>query len=143
MGTFTIDQYQRKMRNLAKNIRKAAKKSTNAAAQFMVATARGLAPAKTGDLRRGIQAKLIKGAEFQVTSTVSQGFPHHLWINQNAPFRTIHPWWNRYQSTVYGDGTHNITGSPRYWHFATLRTVSLFGRLSRKNIQKVLKVRVI
>ena len=40
------------------------------------------------------------------------------------------------------DGTHIITGSPRYWHFATLRTVNLFGRVARKNIQKVLKVRV-
>ena len=142
MATFTIDQYQKRMRNLAKNLRKAAKKSTNATAQFMVATARGLAPAKTGNLRRGIQAKPIKGAEWQVSSSVPKGFPYHFWVNQTAPLRTIHPWWNRYQATRYGDGTHNITGSPRYWHFATLRTVNLFGRITRKNIQKVLKVRV-
>lgn len=143
MATYTIDQYQRKMRNLAKNIRKAAKTSTNATAQFMVTTARGLAPAKTGALRRNIIAKSIKGAEFQVTSIVPKTFPYHFWINQTAPMRTIHPWWNRYQPTAYGDGTHTITGSPRYWHFATLRTIKLFGRITRKNIQKTLKVRLI
>ncbi len=143
MPTYTPDQYQKRMRNLAKNLLKAAKKSTNAAAQFMVATARGMAPAKTGNLRRGIQPKSISGAEWQVISTVPKGFPYHFWVNQTAPMRTIHPWWNRYAGTVYGDGTHNITGSPRYWHLATLRTFGVFGRITRKNIQKVLKVRVI
>ncbi len=143
MPTYTPDQYQKRMRNLAKNLRKAAKKSTNAAAQFMVATARSMAPAKTGNLRRGIIAKPIKGAEFQVSSSVPKGFPYHFWVNQTAPLRTIHPWWNRYASTVYGDGSHNITGTPRYWHFATLRTVNLYPRITRKNIQKLLQVRVI
>lgn len=142
MATYTPDQFQRKMRNMAKQLRKAAKKSTNAAAQFMVATARGMAPRKTGNLRRGIRAKAIKGAEFQVSSRVEKDFPYHFWINQSAPLRTIHPWWNRYQSTVYGDGTHSITGTPRYWHFATLRTLAVFGKITRKNIQKVLKARL-
>ena len=143
MATYTPDQYQKKMRNIAKNLRKVAKKSSNAASQFMVATARSMAPAKTGNLRRGIIAKPIKGAEFQVTSSVPKAFPYHFWVNQTAPFRTIPMWWNRYQATRYGDGTHTITGTPRYWHFATLRTVNLFGRLTRKNVQKILKVRVI
>lgn len=142
MATYTIDQYQKKMRNMAKNLRKAAKKSSNAAAQFMVATARGMAPAKTGNLRRGIQAKPIKGTEWQVMSTVPKAFPYQFWVNQTAPHRTKLMWWNRYAPTVYGDGSHNITGTPRFWHFATLRTVNLFGRVTRKNVQKVLKVRV-
>ncbi len=139
MPTFTLSQYQREWRNRASRLRKVAKKSTNAAAQFMVATARGMAPSKTGALRKGIVAKPIKDAEWEVSSSVQKSFPYNLWVNQSAPFRRIHPWWNEFRATTYGDGTHRITGSPRFWHFSTLRTQKLFGRVARKNFQSIFK----
>lgn len=142
MATYTIDQYQRKMRGMAKQLQKAAKKSARDAAQFMANTARGMAPIKSGELRQGIVAKPIKDAEYEVSSTVPKDFPYNLWINQTAPYRTIHPWWNARQSTVYGDGSHINTGTPRFWHLATLRTYNLFGKIARKNIQKALRVTI-
>lgn len=143
MATYTLDQYQRVWRKRAVELRKAAKKSSRDAASFMVATAKGMSPLKTGALRTGIISKPIKDAEYEVSSSVAKEFPYNLWVNQTAPFRTINAVWNGRNPTVYGDGTHRITGTPRFWHFATLRTYALFSRITRKNIQNVLKVRII
>jgi len=142
MGTYTLDAYQKKMRGMARQLRNAAKKSSRDAAQFMSRTAKGMAGYKKGGLRDGIISKPIKGAEYQVSSSVPGNFPYNLWVNQTAPYRTIHPWWSK-AGAVYGDGTHRNTGTARFWHLATLRTQKLFGSVTRKNVQKILRVRLI
>jgi len=142
MATYTMDGYQKKMRMMASQLRRASRNSTTNAAMFMLRTAQGMAPFKTGDLRAGIKARHIKDSEWEVSSSVPKAFPYNLWVNQNAPYRTIKAVWNARQPTVYGDGTHTVTGTPRYWHFATIRTVAIFGSIVRKNIGKMLKVRI-
>lgn len=143
MATYTPDAYQKLWRRRAVQLKKAAKKSSRDAAMFMTRTARGMAPSKSGNLRLGISEPISIGNNaYEVMSTVPGDFPYNLWVNQNAPYRSIEMKWNGFHPTVYGDGTHRQTGTARYWHFATLRTYNLFGKITRKNIQNVLKVRV-
>lgn len=161
MGTYTVDQYQRKWRMVAKQLKKAAEKSTRDAALFMRNTARGMAPIGVGKLRQGINANPKTNQEWEVSSIVPGNFPYNMWVNQQAPYRTLHfkqkgGWippsrsktggWVRAfppnTNVLYGDGSHINTGSPRFWHLATIRTVDVFGKLARKNVQKALQVRL-
>lgn len=162
MATYTPDQYQRKMRAMAKELTKAARKSAHDAAMFMVRTAKGMAPIKSGALREGIRSDPVTGSEYEVSCTVPDEFPYPFWVNRTAPYRTLHfgakgGWIPAHKSfsgrsvrvfppnsnIVYGDGSHRNTGTPRFWYLATLRTYDLFGRITRLNVQKALRVRVI
>ena len=142
MATYTISQYQRVWRKRASAIRKSGERTSNDAAMFMKATATGMAPSKTGKLRRGITKRKQKEGSYIVSSVVPGDFPYNLWVNQMAPFRTIKSVWNGRQPTVYGDGSHRITGTPRFWHFATLRTRNMFPKLAKKNFDNALRLSV-
>jgi hypothetical protein len=157
MGTYTVKQYQKVWRAKARAIEKAGIKSVKDAATFMVYTARGMAPKKSGATLRGIVARPMGTYKTAVRSYVNSTFKQNLWANQTAPFRTIHPWWNHGTSiriagtkgivtsvagapTVYGDGSHKVTGKPRFFHFATLDTRDNYLKIARKNTQKALRV---
>jgi len=153
MATYNLDQYQKVWRMRAKKLKQAANKSVFRAAMFMESTAKGMSPKKSGDLREGIHREKIKSNVYEVSSSVPGDFPYQFWVNQTAPFRTLHfpkgGWnnksgdWIRYFKpgtvAVYGDGSHRITGTPRFWHLATLRTSKLFVDIAKKNISDVFK----
>lgn len=143
MATYTLDQYQKKWRVMAAQLKKAGAKSTQAAAMFMRNTARGMAPMKSGDLRNGINAVPKENQIWEVSSSVPKGFPYHLWVNGSAPYNIIHPWWAHGNGVRYGDGSHINTGSYRYWSNALGQTTKVFGNISRQNVRNVLRGRII
>jgi hypothetical protein len=98
-----------------------------------------MSPNKSGALRRGILREKIESGQYQVSSSVPGPFPYQMWINQTAPFRSVKVVWNGRKPTVYGDGSHVNTGTPRFWHFATLRTREMFAKLGLKNTRKVFR----
>ena len=146
MGTYTLNNYQAVWKQRAAELRKAARKSTQTAAMFMRKTARGMAPRKTGKLMKGIRADPKGDAIWEVSSSVEKDFPYNLWVNRTPPYSRIHPWWNDFQSTTYGDGhSHINTGVPGYWNLAKGQTIRFFGRIARENVRKIfkdLKVRI-
>ena len=116
----------------------------------MIATAKGMVPKKTGETFSGIKKKKRKEG-YEVASKVRRkgktGFMQNFWSNRQAPHRTPRVFWNRdangkLQKTLYGDGSHRITGTPRWFHFATLRTRKEFLRITRKRLITALKVKV-
>lgn len=139
MATYTLDQYQKLWRQRAAKLRRKSEVTARDAALHMEAAAKGMAPEKTGALRAGITHEKIKPGQYEVSSSVPGGFPYQFWINQTAPFRSLKMIWNSRQPTVYGDGTHFNTGTPRYWHFATLRTKEMFAKTALKNTRSVFK----
>lgn len=142
MATYTPDQYQKVWRSRATRLRKSGNNTARDAAMYMEASAKGMAPIKSGDLRAGITSKKLKSGQYEVSSKVPGNFPYNFWINQTAPFRTIRAVWNNSSPTVYGDGSHINTGTPRFWHFATIRTRDMFKRLAVKNTRKVFKTTI-
>lgn len=142
MATYTMDSYQKVWAQRAKAIKRNANKSAFQAARYMMAQAQSMTPRKTGATRAGIRKRKSGNAKYMVTSTVPGPFKQNMWANQTAPFRTIHPWWNNGKPTVYGDGSHRITGKPRFFHFATLRTKEKFPKITRANNLKALQVTI-
>lgn len=140
MATYKISDAQKVWRKRAKELKNAAEKSARDAAMFMRNTARGMAPHKTGDLMKGINARPIENGQWEVTSTVNKDFPYQLWVNQTAPFRTVKMVWNNRLPVVYGDGSHTNTGTPRYFYLATLRTQKLFGKVFKRRFGNVVNI---
>jgi len=142
MATFTsVEQYKTEMTRRAKEYRRKALKDDREIATFVKATAVSLAPLDTGETIRGIKTGRKSGRYFVVSDVVPKGvtrFKQNMWTNRRAPHRTIHPFWNSGLPTVYGDGSHNTTGTPRWFHFATLR-----GSAKRKQLMRTLTKRVV
>lgn len=133
----------------ASKVRKLPVKTASEAATFMQRTARLLAPRDSGEVRRGIKKTGPHGrGKYRVVSDVPGSFKQNLWANQTAPFRTLHfrgtgsGMAARTEDVVYGDGTHRITGTPRFWHFATVRTRAKFVSLARANLKSALRVTI-
>lgn len=158
MGTYTPDQYQKLWKARAKAIVKAGNKASASAAHYMEASARAHAPQKTGALRAGIHARK-DGKSWRVTSTVPGGFKYNFWIDQRAPYRTLHMWWNhgtgvrfagrkglvtsvRGAPTVYGDGSHRTTGTPGFFRYAARRTSERFKKVAVQEVRKALRVTI-
>lgn len=154
MATYrNLNEFQRGMAKKAKELRKNDIRTPSQAATFLQATAIKLAPLgranprfprySPGETIRGIKKNRIGKGRYQVVSRVSakgKGFRQNLWANQTAPHRTIHPRWAKGKGTVYGDGSHIITGMPRFWHFATIRANAKYNKLVRMNTKKALRV---
>ena len=162
MGTYNLDQYQKVWRARAKELKRAAKKTTSTSAMFMRNTARGFAPIKTTKLRQGINARPSTSGgnsnAWEVSSIVPGAFPYNLWVNKSAGYKTLTfkskgGWippsksttgnWVRVfapnTSVVYGDGSHINTGTPGYWTQAKIQTSRFFGNLARKNVRNVFR----
>ncbi len=122
-------------------------------AKLMQRLAKRLAPrGKTGATVRGIRRRKVKDG-WSVESWVSGSFKQNLWANQTSPFRTLRfskP--NRFfavpQTVVYGRSAKSAggrsivwTGTPRFWHFSSLRMKKVYRRLSVRNTRKSLRSR--
>ena len=147
MATFrSVKEYQAVMAKRAKRLRKESIKTASKTASLMQAEAIRLAPRKTGETIRGITKKKKKEANYIVMSDVTpkgqSRFKQNLWANQTAPHRSVRMWWGGGRKVIYGDGSHRTTGTPRFFHFATLRTKPKFSKLARKNIRNALRVKV-
>lgn len=136
-----MKQYRATWRARVKQLKKDKVKSEAKAAKLMVAQSKSMAPRKTGATLKGIKARKKKES-FDVESWVAGQFKQNMWTNQTAPFRSPNMNWNERQPTVYGDGSHRTTGTPRWFHFAILRTRKEFPRFMRKNTLKTLRLKM-
>ena len=146
-------QLQRAMSKKASEMRKNEIRTPSKVATFLQATAIKLAPRQTGKLIQGIKKSKGKGrGHYIVSSKVWGDFPYNMFVNQTAPFRTL-----RYKKAnwrlgikagdklVYGQSypSHwNITGTPRFFHVATLRAMKNFKKIARINTRKALRAGV-
>ena len=138
---------QRAMSKKANEMRKNKIRTPSKAASFLQATAIKLAAVKSGETIRGIKkSKAKKG--YMVVSRVSpkgtKRFRQNLWMNRTAPHRSVAMRWARPKGKkiVYGDGSHMITGTSRFFHIATLRAWGKFKNLARMNTRKALRTGV-
>jgi len=139
MATFTLEQYRKVWNTRLRTLNKNFKTTPNAGAKILAANARRLAPRRTGALLQSIKQR-------KNTVTVgglrNQGFPYVMWIEQRAPYRSVRMRWNEGKPTIYGDGSHVRTGTPRFFHFATLRARKKFPLMVRKAFRDSMKVTV-
>jgi len=120
------------------------------AAKRMQSIAKKLAPRGTGETIRGIRRRKVKNG-WVVESLVRGRFKQNLFANRTAPFRTLrfvknNRFFRSPQSVVYGRGGVSSggnpirwTGTPRFWHFASLRMRKKYGRQALKNTRKALR----
>jgi len=136
---------QRAFSRKADELRKDKTRTPSKTATFLQATAIKLAGVSSGETIRGIKKNKIKSG-YQVVSRVSakgnKGFRQNLWMNQTAPHRTIIPRWSKGKKIVYGDGSHRITGTPRFFHLATLRARTKMMNIAKLNTKKSLRAGV-
>ena len=140
-----------------KELKKVQKTTPLVGAKIMQTTAKKLAPRKTGETIRGIRRRKAKNG-WTVESWVPGRFKQNLFANQTAPFRTVRypkgAWapprggkgWTMIAPpgtvAVYGQspGSWRWSGTPRFWHIASLRMKGKYRKLARKNTQKALRV---
>jgi len=141
----SVKQYQRLMSKRVDALRRTSLKTGSQTASFMQATAIKLAPSSSGETVRGIR-KTRRGKKYFVTSKVSpkgnRRFRQNMWTNLTFPHRSVRVRWGKGRPIVYGDGSHSISGTPRWFHFATLRTRKRFQSLGRKNTREALRVTI-
>lgn len=148
MATYTLNQYHKVWKARAKRIKTAGIKSSSEAGNFMIASAKGMVPRYTHETLQGIGKEKTKDG-YDVVSRVpakgKTGFRQNLWTNQNVPYRTPHMYWNTDKDgnplpTLYGDGSHKTSGTPQWFHLATVRTKDEFPKIVRRNTTKALRV---
>lgn len=125
----------------SKAIQKSGIKTQNDAANLMMVNAKRLAPHDTGELIQGIQKRSTKNG-VRVISTVPGSFKQNLWTNQKAPFRRPRMYWNDYEPTVYGDGTHQNTGTPRWFDRAAQIVQKKYPSFAVRNTKDALKTAI-
>lgn len=153
MGTYTLQGYRKELSNKIKRLRKSGDKSSFTASKYMVAQAKRLAPRKTGQTISGIRKRKRKSGQWTVESWVPGTFKQNMFANQTAPYRTlnyseqsIQPFYAIPQKVVYGKGAISPsgnqirwTGTPRFFHFAWLRTRDYFRKVTNVNTKKALR----
>lgn len=117
-----LNAFRERMRLRSKRMLNAKIKSLDEASSFMAVNAKRLAPNKSGETISGIRKIKRSNDRYSVESTVPGSFKQNLWANQRAPYRRPKMWWNRRQPTLYGDGSHRITGTPRFFDRAAQLT---------------------
>ena len=158
MATYrSIPAFQKAMKAKARELRRGMVKTAFQAAVFMETQAISLAPLDTGKLIEGIRRKKTTNG-YEVSSTVPGNFPYNLWVNRTAPYRTLNfpiggkippsrsrsgGWRTAFpkgSKIVYGIGPYHWTGTPRFWHFSTVRTKDKYVKLAKANIKSALQV---
>lgn len=138
----SLKRYRAHLRKQIKGIKKAGVKTGLQAANLLIKIAKFLAPRKTGATIRGIRKRKSREG-WTVESWVSGRFKQNLWVNQTSPFGAPLMVWNNRKPTIYGDGTHRTTGTPRFFHLATMRTRKKYIKLARANTLKALRAKLV
>lgn len=160
MGTYTPDQYQQEWRRRAVELKRQGLKTTQQVAQFLIRSAKGMAPKKTGATRAGLRVRPKKDGHI-AESYVPGEFKQNMFANQTAPYRTVdYPrgaWLPPNKSytgkwlmiappgtkAVYGQSPNwKWTGTPRFFHLATVRASQYNSKIARRNTQKALRVNI-
>lgn len=140
-----IDKYAMTLEQRGKLIKKAEKNSEKESSKFMMATARRLAPSRTGETIRGIRRRKVKDG-YNVTSRVRPkgrtGFRQNLWTNRSVPHDRPSMWWNGGRPTLYGDGSHRTTGNPGWWNIAVVKTRRKFLKATLANTRNALRMKL-
>lgn len=139
MPTYTsLKQYRAALGRRMKRLKKSAKRSEKDAAAWQVAKAKQLAPVDTRATIRGIRRRNTSRG-WTVESWVSGKFKQNMWANRTSPFAAPRMRWNQGKPTVYGDRTHNITGTPGFFDVAAKMTRKKFRDVTLKHTRKSLR----
>lgn len=115
--------------------------SAREAAKFDRNLARNLAPKKSGETRAGIIAVRLTPTHYQVISDVTpkgkSGFKQNMWANRSSPFVRPRMYWNKWRPTMYGDGSHQITGMPGFFDEAGVQTKFAFADLTIRELHRI------
>ena len=136
--TWTLQAYRARLKKLNKDLKKAAASGPRQAAKFMQNEARRTAPVWSGETRRGIRIKPLKTTRgtkgWEVVSIVSGPYLQNLWTNRTAPYR------QNKRMGVYGAGGHRrVSGTPRWFHFATIRARDRYVNVMRRKVKGALQ----
>ena len=148
----SVEAYKQSLNKRAQAVQKAGIKSASQAASRMVLEAKRLAPVYSGATIRGIK-KRPKKEGYVVTSTVPGAFKQNLFANQTAPYRTLHfgprgggRVYGPNQTVVYGGAAMSRngnqirwSGTPRFFHLATLRTRKYYRQVAVQNNRRALQ----
>lgn len=150
MATFTsIKVYRRVMQKRVNAVIKGGDRSSMTVAKLVVLHAKRLAPRKSGRLIGGIRKRKRKNGHWTAESWVPGQFKYNKWVNQTTGFRTlVYKRPNQRfglkvgDSIVYGrrPATWQWTGMPRYWDISVNKVRRQFGRITRKNTLKALRI---
>lgn len=154
MGTYELKEYWRVMQSRKNNLRKVSIRTPIQAALNLRDLAISLAPFKTGETIAGIRVIDEGEGKVSVISDVPGSFKQNMFANQTAPFRTLRfgknskqPYFATPQNVVYGREAVSPsgkpirwTGTPRFFHIATLRVWGRYRKLMRMNTRQALKV---
>ena len=141
MATYKdLKSYRAGLRRKINAIKKGADRSIKTASKYQVMQAKRLAPRDTGATIRGIRRRKNKKG-WAVESWVSGVFKQNMWANQTSPFAAPLMRWNNRKPTIYGDGTHHITGEPRFFDIATKLTRKVFFKTAVAHTRKALRTK--
>lgn len=94
-------------------------KSPGIAAKIHSTIANRLAPVDKGNLKAGLMTQKIDDNTYSSISGVFHKFPYNFWVNKRMPYANPKMVWNGGKPTIYGDGSHQITGIPGFFDIAT------------------------
>lgn len=146
-----ITEFRAKVKDIIKQMNKAGINTQLEACNKTANDAKRLAPyGKTdprfpsyipGETINGIKVRRI-GRGYRVISDVpakSGGFKQNMWANRTGSSRQPRMRWNKGKPTLYGDGSHNITGTPRFFDRAVQNTQKQYKSIAVRNLKDLLK----
>lgn len=143
MPTFrSISAYRAEWRKRYKSLRRAKDKSELTTAKLVQSTAKVLAPVYTGATVEGIRVRKSPSG-YTVESWVPGIFKQNMWANRTPPFDRPTMRWNKHKPTLYGDGSHRTSGTPRFFDIAVNQHKKSFRRIVRENTSKALRGKVV
>lgn len=125
------------------------------AATYTHAVAQAHAPRQRNETFAGITKSRVKAGHYRVESVVTPkgrtGFMQNFWANRTPPFRSVRMiGWPRYRGmdinkvpgTIYGDGSHNFSGTPGFFDLAATEGRKKFNKLMINGVRTALKVTI-
>lgn len=136
----SFKEYAKTMERRSKKLKNS--KGVSRTAKFMLREAIKRAPRRTGETIKGLQAKKVRDNEWQVVSSVrpkgTTGFRQNMWTNRSPPYDRPRMYWNKNRMTMYGDGSHRITGTPGWFTISALLTARRFPKFTQGEVRRVI-----
>lgn len=130
--TSNAQDIARRFREARTNLKKANIKSHRGAAFEGMKFARKIAPVKTGFLKSHIKVERHGNSSVLRSYANKNGFPYHLWVNENIPTVTLAGRSRTYKSTRH-------TGVPGYFRETFLMLAKYFPKFTYNNVSKALR----
>lgn len=117
---FNVNNFNSQLDNKIKNIDNAKTQVIIKAVKYAMYNAQRLAPAKKGgqgETKQGFRIQKVKPYHYKLINHVKghKYFKQNLWANRSEGFSRPRMVWNNRKPTLYGDGSHTITGTPQFF----------------------------